>query len=77
MVPRPVFFLVTVLAFCALIAMVEMLVFAIAVGDSGRLSLQADMLLIGLWASGALLIAALVATWASGADPKLPRRRSL
>ena len=72
--PRPVFFLVTVLAFCAPIAMTEMLIFSIVAGDLGQLSLQTDLPLIGLWASGALLIATLAATWALGANPK-PRRR--
>ena len=73
--PGPVIFLVTVLAFCAPIAMIEMLVFSIAVGDLGRLSLQTDLPLIGLWVCGALLIAGLVATWAWRADPKPPRHR--
>ena len=63
------------LAFCAPIAMIEMLVFSIAVGDLGRLSFQTALPLIGLWASGALLIAGLVATWAWRADPKPPRHR--
>ena len=58
MVPRPVFFLVTVLVFCAPIAMTEMLIFSIVAGDLGQLSLQTDLPLIGLWASSALLLAA-------------------
>ena len=73
--PRSVFFLVTVLAFCAPIAMIEMLVFSIVAGDLGRLSLQGDMLLISLWASGALLLAMVVATYALGTARKPSPRR--
>ena len=74
--PRPVFFLVTVLAFCAPISMIEMLALSIVAGDLSRLSFQANLPLIGLWASGILLMAALVAALALNAEGRAARRRA-
>ena len=72
---RLIFFLIATLLFCAPLSMIGMLGYSILAGDIARLSLETDLLLIGLWASGTLLIAALAATYALDNARGSSRRR--
>ena len=72
--PRAVLFLITMLAFCAPVDMIEMLALSIVAGDLSWLPFQTDLPLIGLWASGILLMAALVAALALNAERRAARR---